>query len=159
MGKLAIAQRLADEIGVSLSKARSFVDDVGGSRAQRVLDEMDGATDELGRFLNPTTLTVGGVVGGGALLWRQQDVAEARSLADRAERYNDAVRRIAESNLPADLKQELTDDLTEQAENRNQGGGGGDGFDLSGLVDDPMMMVFALVIVVVVLQTVLGGDR
>jgi hypothetical protein len=156
MGKLSIAQQLADEAGIALSKAKRFVEDVGGTRTQRVIDELQSGGDDLGRFINARTLTAGGGIAGGALLWRQQDVATARALAEEAQSYSEVVSSIAESDMPPEMKRQLIDDANEQrSQNRDDDGGGSNSF-LDGLFQDPLKMVFALVIIIVVLQFVLS---
>jgi len=156
MSKLSIATRLADELGVGLNKAKRFVEDVGGDRASQVADELGSSgSRSIGDFVRPSTLAVGGI-GGGALLWRQQDVETARALAEQSSSYNDAVRSIVESDLPPELKKELINDATNAAENRNDGGGG-PSVDL--LDGGPMKMILLIVIVSVVLREAIGGGE
>jgi hypothetical protein len=156
MGKLSIATKLSDELGIALTKARKFVDDIGGSKAQKALDELGSAGSRaVGDYLKPATVLVGGA-GGGYLVWRQQTVAQARALSEQASSYNDAVQAIAESDLPPDVKEALVDDATDAANRRNSNDDDGSSSSfLDQIFNDPMKMVFALVIVVVVLQMAL----
>lgn len=154
MSKLAIATRLADELGTTTAKAKRFVEDIGGDKASRLVDDLSSTGSRaVGDYAGPAVLT-GGAVGGGYLIWRQQDVEKARALAEQSQSYNDAVTSIVESDLPPALKEELVDSATKAAKDRNGGGEGTTSF-LDNLFGDPLKMVFALVIVIVVLQFVL----
>mgnify|MGYP000362667689 CR=1 FL=1 len=157
MSKLAIASRLADELGASVNKAKKFVDDLGGDRSRQLVDDLgSGGSRSIGDFVTPGTLAVGGI-GGGALLWRQQDVATARALAEQSSSYNDAVKSIMESNLPPELKQEMVDDATQAAKDRRGGDGSGTTSFIDGIFQDPIKMIFALVLMIVILQYALDG--
>lgn len=154
MSKLAIASRLADEIGTTTAKAKKFVEEIGGDKASRLVDDLSSAgSRSVGAYATPAVLT-GGTLGGGYLIWRQQDVEEAKALAEQSSSYNDAIQSIVESDLPPALKEELTDSATSAAKSR-QGGGEGTSSFLDQIFGDPLKMVFALVIVIVVLQFVL----
>lgn len=156
MSKLDIATRLADEIGTTTTRAKRFVEDIGGDRASQLADDLAGSgSRSVGDFVTPAVVAGGGI-GGGYLVWRQQDVETAQALAEQASSYNDAVRSIAESNLPPDMKEELINQASEQAENRNSGDGSGSNGFLDSIFNDPIKMVFALVLMLAFLQYVLA---
>lgn len=158
MGKLSLATKLADELGIAVSKAQRFVDDIGGSKAQRVVDDLGSVGSRtVGGYLKPATVLVGGA-GGGYLVWRQQNVATARALSEQASSYNDAIRSIAESDLPPEVKEALVDDATDAAESRTDNDDGSSSSFLDQIFGDPLKMVFALVIAVVVLQYAMDGS-
>lgn len=157
MSKTKIASKVASKFGVSASKARRFVDDVGSGRAAQAVDT---AAKKGGKaasnYWKPAV--AGGAVGGGALAWRQQDVAKARALADKNQSYNEAMQSIIESDLPPEMKQEMAEDAAKAA----NGGGGDDG----GLLDKIPGLggsglqgtVIALVVILVILNRVMDGD-
>ncbi len=186
MGKVALARRLADELGTSVSKARRLVDDVGPRRARATLDRASGAGDEIvlagddagsaaddaadsggivSDYWKPAAATAA-IGGGGALAYRQQNIWSQNAIAEQNKSYSEAVESIADSDLAPRDKQAALDDLNESApasgenENKGDGGGGGGGGDgpFSGLLDNPMTMVIVLVVVVVVVRSAMTGD-
>jgi len=155
MSKLSLASSLADEFGVSFARASKFVDDVGAGAARSSLDD---AASFGGRNVK---LALGGtaVAGGGALAWRQQDVATARSIAQQQQTYSDTVKSIMESDLPPELKQELLREASANTGSDNSGdqSGGSGG---SGLIpDDPQTLIILLIVLVFGMKFALDGDE
>lgn len=115
MGKFSVASTIASKTGKSLEEAKKFVDDVGVNRAQRVADDLaGGASRTVSKWWKPA-LAGGGLAGGGALAWRQQDLEQARAIADQQRSYSGAVESIMNSDLPPEKKQELVENLTEES--------------------------------------------
>jgi hypothetical protein len=116
MSKFKLAKRLVDSTGVSFSKASRFIDDVGVSDANRLIDDtVQAGQDTVARWWKPAA-GAGAIAGGGALAWRQQDVAVARSLAEREQSRSDAVKDLIDSDLPPELKKELLNQLADEAD-------------------------------------------
>lgn len=161
MGKFSLASKLADELGKSTEEAMRFVDEVGAPRARSVLDEAaSGASRTVSNWWKPAAAT-GGIVGGGALAWRQQDLEQARAIANQQQDYTSAVQGIMESDLPPERKQELIDQLNESApasgtNPNNQGGGGGGGGLLGG---DMQTTLILLVVLAFAFRYTLGDDE
>lgn len=156
MGKISLATRLADELGVSVQKASRFVDDVGASRARQTVDEVAAqGSKTVAKWLRPATIGAG-AIGGGALVWRQQDVAQARALADQQQNYADAVRQVIESDLPPDLKRQMLEDASSAA---STSGGDDGGSGPGGIIpDDPQTLIILIIVMAIVLKTTLGDD-
>lgn len=162
MGKLSLATRLADEIGVTVERASRFIDDVGPDEASRFLDEAAQGSDtrKLPSGWWKPTLAVGGTgaaLGGGALLWRQQDVERARAIAEQGKNYQDTLEMVVKSDLPPDLKRKLARGAASAAPGGGGGGrGGGDG----GVIpDDPATLIVLVIVMAIVLKFALdGGD-
>lgn len=165
MSKFKIVSKLADELGTTTSKASRFVDDVGADNAQKVIDDIGDGGKATADWLTPKKVgaAVGaGAIGGGALAWRQQDVAQAKNLAEQAESYEQSIKSIMDSNLPPEMKKKLVENAGE-----NTGNDGGNGNDdekswwekIIPEGNDPMSMVLMVVIVAIVLRTVLEGDE
>lgn len=158
MSRLQLATRLSKELGTSVQNASRFIKDVGPRTARNVADTAASGV----RTYKPGKYTAGaGVVGGGYLYWREQDVRKVESMADQAESWNDMTGDVIDSDLPPEVKQQIIEQLL------NEAGGGGDGDDDSapnplsflddlfpgGGVESTILMV---VIVVVVLSWVLN---
>ena len=163
MSKLSLAAKLADETGVALTKAKKFVDDVGTKTASRSLDEMTQAGSRTISDWWKPALATGGLVGGGALVWRQQDLQEAEAIASQQQGYSDAWQALMDSGLSPEAKKELAVRLIEQSpasnDNSGSGGGGGDSSDDGGLLpDDPATIVILVIVLVMVLRYSLGGS-
>jgi hypothetical protein len=160
MGKFSLASRLADEAGVAFSRASQFVDDVGAPAARQTLDSLSSrAGQTVEDWWKPAT-AVGGVVGGGALVWRQQDLDQAREITEQQQSYGDAVGSIMESDLPPAAKQDLVDSLLNKSPASGGGGGGGGGDDGGGLLGGGVQTTLVLVIVVAfALKFTLGDDN
>lgn len=155
MGKISLATRMADELGVSVQKASRFIDDVGASKARQTLDEVAAqGSKTVAKWLKPATLGAG-AVGGGALVWRQQDVAHARALAEQQQNHADAVRDIIESDLPPDLKRQMLEDASNAASSGGDDGGDGP---TSFIPDDPQTLIILIIVMAIVLKTTLGDD-
>lgn len=159
MSKIDLAVRMADELGVSVSKASRFVDDVGVSKATAALDEAAA----VGSKSIPSFTKVaagGGALGAGALLWRQQDVERAQSLAESSSNYTDALTKIIDSDLPPDVKKALLEDLGDstntdsESNNEENGGNGGNGI----LPSDPTTLIILMIVLIFVLKFALDGD-
>lgn len=157
VGSLAV--KLSDEFAVTAEKASRFVDDVGPKKAQQILDDLgsSGSRTLSGDWWKPVAAT--GAVGGGALAWRQQDVAKARALAERGQNYEDAMKHIVESDLPADLKRAMVEGAMGAA-NAGAGNSGGSSKDKSGglIPDDPATLIVLVIVMALVLKFALEGD-
>lgn len=155
MSKAQIVRRFADEFGTKASDARRFVRNVGPRQA----DEMAAASrsgDSSAQF--PWRTAIAGAtatsIGGGALAWREQDIREAEAMADNSQNIADAIKDIAESDLPPELQQELAEAATGAAS--PGGGGGDDGFSWSDLWPGmPDLGIENIAIVMLVLVVVL----
>lgn len=161
MSKLTLAAKLADETGVALTKAKQFVDDVGLETATRSADELTQAGSRTIADWWKPALATGGLVAGGALVWRQQDLQEAEAIASQQQGYSDAWASLMDSGLSPEAKKELAVRLIEQSPASNGGGGDGDGKDDTGglIPDDPAMMVVLVIVLVMVLRYSLGGSH
>lgn len=154
MGKLSLATKLADELGVSAAKARKFVDDVGADMADDVTQAADEGTT-LGDKWFKRTAAVGAAGGGGALAWRQQDIEQLQAANNRQQTSLDAAQWLADSDLSPELKKQLAKDLVKNSNGGNQNGGNQDG---GGLIPGDIQTTLVLVIVmVVVLKFALDG--
>lgn len=158
MSKIDLAVKLADEIGVSVEKASRFVDDVGATTARGVLDEAASAGSKtISKWAKPATIG-GTAIGGGALVWRQQDVAKARALAERQATYQETVADLMNSDLPPELKRKLLADAGQAATSDGGNGDGGEGA-TSMLPDNPAALIILVIVMVFVLKFALdGGD-
>ncbi|AGC65551.1 head protein [Haloarcula hispanica virus PH1] len=159
MGKFALASRLADELGTSVSKASRFVDEVGAPAARNTIDEAAQAGSRtVSKWWKPTA-AVGTIGTGGALAWRQQDLSQARAIADQQQDYTAAVESIMDSDLPPERKREMVDALNQNApasgENKNGGNDGGDGGLLGGDLQTTLVL---LIVVAFALRYTLGDD-
>lgn len=163
MASAGIAARMADELGATYDDAARWVDELGGSRAAQVSDEAaQGGSSTVGDWWKPAA-AVGGIGGGGALLWRQQDVQKARSLADSQQDYSSAIQSIMEDDsLSSEQKQKFVDQLTSNlpsGEDSDDGGGGPldrltEMFDLGGA---QTTLILVIVVAIVLTQTLDGG--
>lgn len=156
MSKLSVATRLADEAGVSFSKAQKYIDDVGLDNATRALDEAaTGASKTVNKWFKRTAVT-GGIATGGALAWRQQDINKAQEIAQQEQSQTDALAEIMDSDLPPEAKRELTQQLLDQ---RDSNESDGEGFDLDDMIPDMGGMQVTLgLVVILVLMFQFGGD-
>lgn len=162
MSKTTLAIQLADELGVSVSKALRFIDDVGYSRASRLVDEGARAGDEAGGLMArlpddwwKPTAAIGGVATGGLVGYRYLSLQQAEALADGAQADSDrattaenAVRTILDrDDLTPQQKRELIDRVLGVMESRTPGddtpGGGLFGGDTQTLI--VLLIVLALV--------------
>lgn len=129
MSKFSLAASLADEIGTSVSKASRFVDEVGAPAARSTIDEAaTKGSKTVSKWWKPAAAG-SGIVGGGALAWRQQDLEQAEAIASQQQDYSSAVQSIMDSDLPPERKRELIEQLNEDApaSNNNDDDEGGDG--------------------------------
>lgn len=165
MSKATIVTKLADELGVAAGKASRFVDDIGGDKARRLVDDLAQRGDEPARWLTNRRLAVGGAVGGGALAWRQQDVAEAQAIAREKSSYKESIKKIIESDLPPKLKEAMAADASAAARPSGNGGdGGGGGGEDNGFIGnliggDPMVAILMIVVIVMVFRYALEGEQ
>jgi len=166
MGKLKIAKELEEETGSKLDDAVRGVDDVGAARASKVASK---ASNKAGgcvkNWWKPSTV-VGTIGGGGALAWRQQDVERAKQIANAEQSYASAFQEIMNSDLPADKKQDLVDQLNEGSPSDGDASGGNDDDDdekawwekALGDVTGFQGKVLALVVLLAVLNYSLGAE-
>lgn len=162
MAKFSLAARLADELGTSVDEAAQFIDDIGEQQArQTVVNVGDEGAAGTGISNWWKAAGAGGALGAGALAWRQQDVQRAEAIAQRQQSYSKAMRSIISSDLPGDLKSEMARDANNAATGGGGGGSGGGGGPLDalgGLMGDAQTTL-ALLVVLVILVTVAGGDE
>lgn len=128
MGKFALASKLADEIGTSVDEAMRFVDEVGAPAARRTADEAaEGAGKTVSNWWKPAAAGTS-LVGGGALVWRQQDLEQAEAIASQQQDYSTAIQSIMESDLPPKRKREMLESLNQNSpaskDNKDDGDGG-----------------------------------
>lgn len=161
MSKLTLASKLADEFGVSFSKASKFVDEVGVQTARQSLD--DAAA--FGSKAVKLSLGGGAILGGGALAWRQQDVARARAIAESQASYRDTISQIIESDLPPEVKANMAEQASGEGSSSGGdgsgggGGGGGGGGPGNGLIpDDPQTLIILMIVLIFTLKFGLEGD-
>lgn len=166
MSKFTLAAKLADELGVSIAKATRFIDDVGYTRAAKLVDEGAAGADDAGGLLGSgvrlpddwwKAATAGSVVvGGTATAWRYLDVEQAKRIAEQAEAesqkattVSDAVRLVLEDDsLTPQQRAELLDRFLAStsgatANKNDEGAGGFLGNDVQTLV--VLLIVLALV--------------
>jgi len=149
MSKFSVAMKLADEAGVSLSKSQKFIDDVGLDTARKAADDAAQKAGAMmpGGWWKPAAGA--GVVGGGALAWRQQDLKQAEAIASQAKSYDSALAEIMDSDLSPQAKRELAQKLTDTSPGAGgDNGSGGDG-DGGGLLPGGMQTTIVLLIVLV----------
>lgn len=153
--------KLADELNVSVAKALRFIDDVGFTKASRLVDEAARAGDDAGLLSRrlPTewwkpaaavgTIGTGGVVGYKYLSLQQAEaVADAASSdSDRADTAAAAVRTVLDrDDLTPKQKKEMIDRILgvmADSNDKRAGGGGLLGGDVQMLV--VLLIVLALV--------------
>lgn len=165
MSKLQVAMRLADELGTSVGKARTFVDDVGLDAARGAVDDVaQKGSQTVSNWWRPTVIG-GGLAGGGALAWRQQDIAQARQIANQQRSYKSAMQSILESDLPPDAKREMVRNLQNSGNGGNGDGGDDSGWSLpwsgdggGGPFGDLQMLLALVIVAVLVLQYADGGE-
>ncbi|ALJ99689.1 head protein [Haloarcula californiae icosahedral virus 1] len=161
MGKFALASRLADEIGSSTDEAMRFVDEVGAPAVRDTLDEAaEGASRTVSKWWKPTAAGTG-LVGGGALVWRQQDLQQAEAIASQQQDYTSAVQSIMDSDLPPERKKEMLEALNQNApaSGANNGGGdGGDGGLLGGDIEGTLIKLLVVMMVVGFLLNYAGSS-
>jgi len=162
MGKFSLASRLADEIGSSTDEAMRFVDEVGAPAVRDTLDEAAGsASRTVSKWWKPTAAGTG-LVGGGALAWRQQDLNQAQAIASQQQDYTSSVQSIMQSDLPPERKREMLEALNENAPASGSNNGGGDGGGGGGglLGGDIQTTIILVIFMVFVLKFALdGGDE
>lgn len=147
MSKLTLAKKLVDQTGVSFSKATRFIDDLGASNARRVIDDtVEAGQDTVSKWWKPAA-GAGAIIGGGALAWRQQDVAVARAVAEREQTRTEALRDIIESDIDPELKEELLNRLSEDA-----GGDPGDDPGAGNPFDNLPWMIGGVIVLLFVLN-------
>jgi hypothetical protein len=165
MSKVSLALDLAKRFNdVSFSKASKFIDDVGVTRAEDALQSAQRTGDDA---LSSNWWKAGaatGVVGGGALAWRQQDLEEARAIAQQQQSASNSLASIMNSDLSPEAKRKLTSQLLEQMANQNNGGNGdngGGGNPLADLLPDGMGGLQATLGLVIVLAILVqfGGNN
>lgn len=136
MGKVSLAARLADEIGTTTDEALRFVDEVGAPKVEETIENAASEGSRIvGDWWKPATIG-GGVVGGGALYWREQDLERARQIANQQQDYTNALQAIMESDMAPKRKQEMLRQLNKNTPASDGGGdedSGGDGLFGGGL--------------------------
>ena len=165
MGKLKIAKELAEATGSKLDDAMRWVDDVGAARASKVASKAsDSAGGLVKNWWKPTTV-VGTIGGTGALAWRQQDVEQAKEIANAEQSYTSAFKSIMNSDLPPDKKQEMIENLNEGSPSDGDAGDDGDDDDekawwekLLGDAGGLETKVLMLIVLLAVLNYSLGAD-
>ncbi|AAY24956.1 head protein [Haloarcula hispanica virus SH1] len=160
MGKFALASRLADELGSSVDETIRFVDEVGVQPARSMLDEAaQSGSRTVQNWWKPAT-AVGVVGGGGALAWRQQEIDQARAIANQQKSYTSAAREVMQSDLSPEAKRELVNQLNENgpASGQNKNGGGGDDGGGGLLGGDIQTTLVLLIVVAFALRYTLGDD-
>lgn len=158
MGRLSAATRLADEFGTSIDNAQRFIGDVGPDVADDLVQKSGQVADDtLSSWRRPLALAGGtGVVAGGAgLAYRQQDVSQARAIAEQSASYSDAVQSIIESDMSPDAKQAAIEDLNNNAGTDDEDDED-DGGDL--LPENPQTLIIMMIVLVFVLKFALEGD-
>lgn len=126
MSKYTLAVKLADELGTTVAKASKLIDDVGYTRAAKLLDEGAVVSDDLSLtsrvpddWWKPVAV-VGGVGGAGVVGYKYLDVRQAEALANEAKAdadgaltIKDIMKQMAEDDtLTAAQKRELYLQLT-----------------------------------------------
>ncbi|EFW90462.1 hypothetical protein ZOD2009_19138 [Haladaptatus paucihalophilus DX253] len=156
MGKLEVAMKLSDELGVTAAKAMRYIDDVGLSTAAKSLDEAAKLGDEAVEIGWKPIAAVGsvGAIGSGALIWQHQDVQKAKAIAGQKQAASDTLSNIVDSDLPPSLKQEMANQFlkTQTPDSNDSNGASG------GLFDDMQTTIVALVVLAFVLKFTLGDE-
>ena len=161
MAAAGLAARLADEIGTTTDDAARWVDELGSSRAARVAD---GAADEGGQMVGDwwkPAAALGGLGGGGALLWRQQGIEAAKNATDQQQTYSEAVQSIMNSDgLTPEQKQDMLDQILENFPDGDDNGSS-DWNPLKGLQDalglgSAQSTIILVIVMAIVLQQVLS---
>lgn len=162
MSKISVAMRLADELGVSFSKASKYVDEIGATAATKATDAARSGAKWSGDA--GSLLKTGGLLAGGGtaayLVANEQEVRTAANDAERAAADADsaastasAVKTILESELPGEVKRQMIENLTDAAnsddENKDKGGL---------LPDDPQTLIILLIVLVLVFKFAMDGD-
>lgn len=158
MGKFQLATSLADELGTSVGKASRFIDEVGAPAARDTLDEAaEGASRTVENWWKPAAVG-GGLIGGGGLAWRQQNIEQAEAIASQQQDYSEAIRSIMESDLSPEQKRQMVQGLNDNAPAGN-GGDGGDGDDGGLLGNDLQITLVMLVVLAFAFRYTLGDDQ
>lgn len=163
MSKTTLALKLADELGITVSKASRFIDDVGMTRASRFVDEVGGGDEVSGlprlvdEWWKPVTAGTGVTVGG-ALLWRQQDVNRVDDITQESTDWADLATRLAEDEtLTPEQKSELvTLALDTYGANRQQQQPPGPGGGILG--GDTQTLIVLLIVLALVFNYAMDGD-
>lgn len=167
MGKISLAVKLADEIGVSVAKASRFIDDVGPKAARSMVDD---AAKKGSKFLGSSvtkTAVLGGAVGSGALVFNEQETEQTKNNAEAAaaaaaaaDSRSEAIQAIIESDLPPDVKQQMLKNYTESANKDNDGGNDNDGNGADSIIpDNPQTLIILLIVLAFAFRYTLGGDE
>ena len=173
MAALKLAVKLADEFGVSVAKARRLIDDVGVDSAQRTLDDAAqvGNKTVSGDWWKAGAIgaTGAGAVGGGVLLFNEQEKLKAKydaeaseSKAEEDKSYNETVRQILEDDeLTPKQKEALIAAATAAAKSNNSSGGdGGDDDGGGGIFGDvnPTTLIVMMIVLIFALKFGLESD-
>lgn len=157
MSKAYLARQLSQRLDTSLSRARSFVDDVGEQTARRVTTASTGSTSTLRR------LAVSGAIGGGTVLGVSQR-RRLTELADENDRMENALRELVEDDdLDADERADLVDAMIEAGAFRPGGDDDQDGSllpsmpDVDGALGSTIQIVVLVIVLVIVLDNALDG--
>lgn len=161
-GKVSLALRLAEATGRSLAEAQRFVTNVGAKKADEALRAVENG-------ISWKLPTLAGIGTGGALYWREQDLRQARAIAEKAEsdaNEEETALTMLElllseegQDLPADLQRKMLEGLAndgEEADEEDDDSGSGLP-DLLGLDGASIQQtVILLVVVLVVLNWALA---
>lgn len=167
MSKYSLAVKLADELGTSVSKASRFIDDVGYTKASRLVDEGATLGDDAGslgsRLADDWWKPVvggGAVIGGTVTGYKYLDAAKAREIANAAEAESegaatgrDAIRLILEDDS---LTPEQRRELVEQYLKSQTPPGDPDKPGLLG--GDVQTLVVLLIVLALVFNYAMDGD-
>jgi len=161
---VSLATSLADEFAVGATEASRFVDDVGPDAARELLENSGSAADGLlDDWQRPLGIAggVGAAAGAGTLLYRQQDVAEARAIAEQSSNYSEAAQAIIQSDLSPEARQDALNGLNEQDGSSGGGSGsGGESGPAGGLLGgSPQTTIILIIAMVFVLKFGLEGDE
>lgn len=155
MGKYSLVDDLAKALDTSTDKAARWVDDLGANRADEVAQTADEGGQVIGDWWKPVAAT-GGLAGGGALVWRQQDIQRAKAIADQQDDYSTTVEKILASDMTPARKRELIDQINSESpaagSNKNNDGGGLFG---GGGIEQTLILI---VVIGLVLRYTLGSD-
>lgn len=136
---LATVVKLADDLGVGMSKAQRIVDDVGTEAAKKFASLEDSAF-RVGRL---------GLAGGGGYA-AYQTIQEYQQTQQKELTKETVADILANSDLSSQEKRDLINDLSNGGLNDDANSGGSL---TSKLLDDPAKMVAAFIVVLVVVQT------
>lgn len=166
MGKVAVARKLADELGMAFDEALRVVDDVGDNVADDVADNASTLGDDLMSKLKKAGIVGAGGAGAvGLYNWQmsENELQKIQSLSDVQEQKIELVKSVLSNKKmtpeekintlrQADESGVFSDISPSTATGSSSTSG-------SSLWDDPLKVAVALVIVAIVLSQALGGGE